>query len=144
VVKIAKTIARKNIEHHQVKNKEDDDKKAKEPEFRVGQKILDFSPLAPSTADVDFLIIVGFLFLFCRGLLEVYYYVDLLLKFPLHQLFFLSYPAFFFSKLVLELLNHFLEVLIHVITVLCWWSTAMRPNPPNPLERMSYSWSVFL
>ena len=40
MVKIAKTIARKNIEHHQVKNKEDDDKKAKEPEFRVGQKIL--------------------------------------------------------------------------------------------------------
>jgi hypothetical protein len=36
-LKIAKIIARQNIEHHQEKNKENYDKKAKEPEFRVGQ-----------------------------------------------------------------------------------------------------------
>ena len=40
MVKIAKTIARQNIEHHQEKNKENYDKKAKDPEFRVGQKVL--------------------------------------------------------------------------------------------------------
>ena len=37
---IAKTIARQNIERHQEKNKDNYDKKAKEPEFRVGQKVL--------------------------------------------------------------------------------------------------------
>jgi hypothetical protein len=39
-LKIAKIIARQNIEHHQEKNKENYDKKAKEPEFRVGQTLL--------------------------------------------------------------------------------------------------------
>lgn len=39
-LKIAKIIARQNIEHHQEKNKENYDKKTKEPEFRVGQTLL--------------------------------------------------------------------------------------------------------
>lgn len=39
-LKIAKNIARQNIEHHQEKNKKNYDKKDKEPEFRVGQKVL--------------------------------------------------------------------------------------------------------
>lgn len=39
-LKIAKNIARQNIEHHQEKNKKNYDKKDKEPVFRVGQKVL--------------------------------------------------------------------------------------------------------
>ena len=39
-LKIAKIIGRQNIEHHQEKNKGNYDKKAKEPEFRVGQTLL--------------------------------------------------------------------------------------------------------
>jgi hypothetical protein len=35
-LKIAKIIARQNIEHHQEKNKENYDKKAKEAEYRAG------------------------------------------------------------------------------------------------------------